>query len=216
MGAWRCDRCCRNIIHISATMLVHPPPCLALRGASSRDVSKMEPPGVGRCRRSGFVPPGPVTGKPGIGGAAPAGGVRYPALGRPWPAVRPHYGGLPRNGCTRREARGGGSCPAKGVKSVPQARPGSTAPGTEKPRWSAERRPRLARGAERKDWMRRSALRSPRTIRGDKRSAPRPAGISYGAPAPVKNRGDGARLHSSLTIESGMRGRENIRRHART
>ena len=28
-------------------------------------------------------------------GAAPAGGARNPALGRPRPAVRPHYGGLP-------------------------------------------------------------------------------------------------------------------------
>ena len=38
--------------------------------------------------------PGAGWGNP-SGGAAPAGGVRTPALGRPWGLVRAHYEGLP-------------------------------------------------------------------------------------------------------------------------
>ncbi len=63
--------------------------------------------------------------------AAPAGVPRKHALGRPWVAVRPHYGGLPE-----RAGRGtdeGGRKPAGSgrAKSRPGPRPEATAPGTE-------------------------------------------------------------------------------------
>src|SRR5674476_55861 len=72
--------------------------------------------------------------------AAPAGGARNPAPGRPRAAVRPYYEGPPS--LAGRGADEGGRKPAgSGARLGPRPRPEVTAPGTEKPLWSAERRP---------------------------------------------------------------------------
>ena len=62
-------------------------------------------------------------------GAAPAGGVRTPALGRPWVAVRPYYGGLPFNGWTRHGRRR-----AKARRIGLSQKPPGSAPGSYGPR----------------------------------------------------------------------------------
>src|SRR5665811_722067 len=85
--------------------------------------------------------------------AAPAGGARNPAPGRPRAAVRPYYEGLPS--WAGRGADEGGRKPAgSGARLGPRPRPEATAPGTEKPRWSAERRPRSSQEGRGKteDW----------------------------------------------------------------
>jgi hypothetical protein len=61
--------------------------------------------------------------------------------GRPRPAVRSYYEGLPFGGLHAAGTKGGGSRP-DGEPGGSRSRPEATAPGTEKPRWSAERRPR--------------------------------------------------------------------------
>jgi hypothetical protein len=74
--------------------------------------------------------------------AAPAGGARNPAPGRPRVAVRPHYEGPPLCRAGRVRARAGESRPAReGEESSaqwPEARPR----GLKKPRWSAVGRAR--------------------------------------------------------------------------
>src|ERR1039457_6600770 len=78
--------------------------------------------------------------------AAPAGGARNPRSGRPRAAVRPYYEGPPS--LAGRGADEGGRKPAgSGARLGPRPRPEATAPGTEKPRWSAERRAPVATGA---------------------------------------------------------------------
>jgi hypothetical protein len=47
-------------------------------------------------------------------GAAPAGGARNPAPGRPWAAVRPHYGGPPFGGLDAAPTKAGESLPDRG------------------------------------------------------------------------------------------------------
>src|ERR1035437_1625180 len=96
------------------------------------------------------------------GDAAPAGRLRQPASGGAPAAVRPHYVGPPE--LAGRGADEGGRKPAgSGARLGPRPRPEATAPGTEKPRWSAERRAPVATGARASRRglirMRRSALR---------------------------------------------------------
>ena len=72
-----------------------------MRGASRGD-PEVEQPGQGGAGDVAFVLSGAGTGaRPGIGRAAPAGGVRSPVLGRSRPAVRRHYDRLPLEGWTR-------------------------------------------------------------------------------------------------------------------
>jgi hypothetical protein len=107
--------------------------------------------------------------------AAPAGGARNPAPGRPRAAVRPYYEGPPS--LAGRGADEGGRKPAgSGARLGLRPRPEVTAPGTEKPLWSAERRPR-SRKRTRQDGrlVRRLALH-PLAFRGA-RKGPRSAGM---------------------------------------
>ncbi len=132
--------------------------------ASSRGVSMMEP------------------------DAAPAGArVRSSrtreALGR-----RPSpLGGTALNGWTRRGRRAAKAARIGLAASRPGPRPEVTAPGTEKPRWRAERRHALRETVrDNMQWPRRSA-RHPLLLRRGKEG-------DYGLPGAAKNTGAGACL----------------------
>ena len=82
----------------------------------------------------------------GFGGAAPAGGARNPALGRPWVTVRPHYGGLPL--MAGRGADEGWRKPAGSGRAEPPVLTRKIrSQGQKSPRWSAEWRAPVATGA---------------------------------------------------------------------
>jgi hypothetical protein len=98
------------------------------------------------------------------------------------------FDGWTRRGRRRAKARRIGL-----AESRPGPRPEVTAPGTEIAAWSAERRPHLRKKMrQRKDLVRHPALH-PSRVAGTRRR-PREGGENYGAPAPLKNRGDFARL----------------------
>src|SRR6185437_6403188 len=147
---------------MEAIMAHHPTP-VKRQIIASRDVSEMEQ------------------------SAAPAGGIRNPAPGRPRAAVRPYYEGL--SSMTGRGADEGGRKPAgSGEPKAARVCVRKNGPGDRKAamerrvaRASRQTRPR------RKAWilrMRRLALR-PLALCGGGRKA--------GAPAPLKNRGGEAR-----------------------
>src|SRR5665811_2628364 len=87
--------------------------------------------------------------------------------------------------------------PGSGRGDPYRPRPEVTAPGTEKPRWSADRRAPSARGCPRRkvriDKDAPFGAPSPRFWRGA-RGRPRKAGEDYGVPGAAKNTGDDACL----------------------
>ena len=128
----------------------------------------------------------------GGGGAAPAGGIRNPALGRPWPVVRRHYDRLPPRGLDAAETKAGGSPPDKGAaKGRPCVPPGSYGAGDLKsPRWSAAGRAPFAKGARasqkaRPRWAPCGAP-SPRHLAEGNRKAPLQRGRTTANPAPQR------------------------------
>src|SRR5476651_536353 len=125
-------------INSSKDYIQHGP---ALRGASSRDVAMMEP------------------------DAAPAGGVRTPAPGRPRRPARGHYD-LLRAGLA-------GLGLAKSLVPWKRGRRGPVSlasAGGAKPRWSAERRPHPSKeDAARRIRTRLIGAPSPRFLRGAKK-----------------------------------------------
>jgi hypothetical protein len=74
--------------------------------------------------------------------------------------------------------------PGSGRADAPRRHPEDTVPGTEKPRWSAERRRILERGCAHTKWTRRSVLHPLGFSRGTK--------SDYGVPGAAKNTGDDA------------------------
>ena len=133
-------------------------------------------------------------------GAAPAGGARNPALGRPRDPIGGHYDLSARssldwewtNGCRTAEV----SLARKGVTPRPAGpvhKPGNADPRTEKPPWRAERRRTFARRCAHKEWSRRLARHPPRFVEGTK-EMPRERGEDDGLPGAAKNTGDIARL----------------------
>ena len=112
--------------------------------------------------------------------AAPAGGVRNLALGRPWVAVRAHYGALPL--MAGRGADEGWRKPAGSGAQEGPVRARKLRPRGQKSRlWSAERRPRTERWYE-KLRTRLAALHTPHCPRGQFGKT------AY--PAPIKNTGE--------------------------
>src|SRR5664280_1200178 len=87
--------------------------------------------------------------------------------------------------------------PGSGRGDPSRPRPEVTAPRTEKPRWSADRRAPSARGCPRRkvriDKDAPFGAPSPRFWRGA-RGRPRKAGEDYGVPGAAKNTGDDACL----------------------
>ncbi len=116
----------------------------------------------------GREPVAPAAGK----GPAPAGVARSHALGRPWPAVRPHYGGLPSMA-----GRGGRRRAAEAARIGGPSRAPSP-PGSYGAR-DRNRRDGAPRGATRSekpraqtDWLRPWARRPPRLFAGVETPAP--------------------------------------------
>src|SRR5665647_257584 len=137
--------------------------------------------------------------------AAPAGGARNPVPGRPRAAVRPYYEGPPS--LAGRGADEGGRKPAgSGARLGPRPRPEVTAPVTEKPLWSAERRPHPSKedAARRKTGAPLGAP-PPRLFEG-KRKAPFNGDGTTAYPAPVKNTGDEACAPAPLPFVGRGRG----------
>jgi hypothetical protein len=91
----------------------------------------------------------------------------------------------------------------------PQGKPGNAGPGTEKPRWSAERRPHSSQGnAARRKTGAPLGAPSPRLCREEKgpvRRSPKGRRRKDGVSRAAKNRDDGARLLSYLSPERGSR-----------
>ena len=92
--------------------------------------------------------------------------------------------------------KGGESRPDQGLAQATHPHPEVTAPGTEKPRWSAERRPHPSKedAARRKDPVRHSVLRPLDLFEGEKRDD--------GVPGAAKNTGDGACSIESWLFEN--------------
>jgi len=145
--------------------------------------------------------------------AAPAGGARNPASGRPRPAVRPYYEGLPSMAGRGGRRRVAGAARMEGPTSLSGRPPGSTAPGTEKLRWSAERRRAFAkaRAAARRMMVAPLGAPSPRLLPGAKRKAPR-LGQGYGLPGAAKNTGADACPDLILRSRASARRLEGWRR----
>ena len=122
-------------------------------------------------------------------GAAPAGGARNPAPGRPWVAVRPHYEGPPFGGLDAARTKGGESCPDRGPTRVPSAS-GSYGPGEQKsPPWSAERRPRSPKeNAARRKTVAPLGAPLPRHLARGEKLVPAKAGKTTAYPAPQRIR----------------------------
>ena len=126
--------------------------------------------------------------------AAPAGGPRKPALGRPRAAGRSHYEGLPFNGCTR-GGRGAAKGPGTGCRKRPLPRPEVADPGTRNRRSGAPGGEPARQGDHASP-----ACRAPRQPPAAsqapcfRRSTPLAAGRKWqmACPAPQKNRGGGA------------------------
>jgi len=123
-----------------------------------------------------FKASGPVAGQPAdrLGGAR---GRASQARTREAPASRPPaLGPAAFNGWTWRERRRAEAHRIEGAESLSGSAPGSTAPGTEKPRWSAAGRSVLRQGRPRRKawnrWWRHAALHPPRTLCGGR--LPRP------------------------------------------
>ena|SRR6185437_9412770 len=96
----------------------------------------------------------------------------------------------------------------------PQGKPGNAGPGTEKPRWSAERRPHSSQGnAARRKTGAPLGAPSPRLFAGRKkepvRRSPKGEGGKTAYPAPLKNRGDDA---CALSYPSPARGGSGAKR----
>ena len=131
-------------------------------------------------------------------GAAPAGEARNLALGRPWVAVRPHYGGLPESGWTRHGRRRAKACRIGSSQKPPGSAPGSYGPGTEiaamerreAPAFSKESAARRKTGAP-------LGAPSPRASAEGKERGPAAAGTDYGAPAPQRT---GAMARAGLKL----------------
>jgi len=119
--------------------------------------------------------------------AAPAGWFRKPALGRPRPAVRPHYDGLPsmagRAGHERRREPPGWRSP-KGFSDAPTRKHGLR--GQKSRWWRAERRRAFEKNARTKQYGRAAWRATPSIVRGAKREG--------GLPGASNNTGDDARL----------------------
>src|SRR5664279_177144 len=106
-------------------------------------------------------------------------------------------------GWTRRGRRRAKACRIGGPAG-PRPRPEVTAPGTEKPLWSAERRPHPSKedAARRKTGAPLGAP-PPRCFEGHE-EGPAPAGRTTAYPAPVKNTGDDAWLVAPKRSEGGL------------
>jgi len=119
---------------------------------------------------------------------APPGGPGQPSV----PTTRD----CPSVGWTRRGRRRAKACRIGLAESHPGPRPEVTSPGTEKPRWSAERRPRsLKRNAARRKTGAPLGAPSPRLFAGRKKEygAPGAAQITRARKRALMNAGDGAR-----------------------
>ena len=120
--------------------------------------------------------------------AAPAGGVRTPALGRPWVAVRAHYGALPSMAGRRCGRRRGESRPAEGVDPLSHIR--KHGPGDRKAACGAPRGARGPKGSRHETKRTRlAALHTPHFLRGES--------WEDGLPGAAKNTGAFACLLSS-------------------
>ena len=102
--------------------------------------------------------------------AAPAGWFRKPALGRPRPAVRPHYDGLPsmagRAGHERRREPPGWRSP-KGFSDAPTRKHGLR--GQKSRWWRAERRRAFEKNARTKQYGRAAWRATPSIVSGGRK-----------------------------------------------
>ena len=160
-----------------------------------------------RRRYSGIAFSGPISGKPDIGDAAPAGWFRKPALGRPRPAVRPHYDGLPSMaGCAGHEGwrePPGWKSPS-GFSGAPARKHGLR--GQKSRWWRAERRRAFEKNARTKQYGRAAWRATPSIVRGA--CPPKPRGRRRkgkregGLPGASNNTGDGARPNKTELFEN--------------